>query len=99
MSFYVFVTSFFDIYEVEAYKKQRENETLIFKMTMKQKRKEDKTTWLISYIHIAKISKGRKEGREKEGNPQQVRNTLTHLTELTTRSSSNKPISKGAEAP
>lgn len=71
-------------------------------MTMKQKRKKDKTTsLLIGYIHvcIAKISKERKEGREKEGNPQQVRNTLTHLTELTTRSSSNKPISKGAEAP
>lgn len=42
----------------------------------------------------AKISKERrrKEGK-KEANPQQVRNTLTHLTELT-RSSSNKPISK-----
>lgn len=68
---------------------------------MKQKKKKRQNYLAIGYIHvcIAKISKERKEGREKEGNPQQVRNTLTHLTELTTRSSSNKPISKGAEAP
>lgn len=43
--------------------------------------------------HLYRKNIGRKKEKKKGGNPQQVRNTLTRLTELT-RSSSNKPISK-----
>lgn len=43
--------------------------------------------------HLYRKNIGRKKEKKKGGNSQQVRNTLTRLTELT-RSSSNKPISK-----